>query len=148
MIESIDFERLVRLNQFNWFKKMLKRSMKSKVLQKVNKIEGFAKNVNNILSSLLDLIESFELFLWVFLWVPTNMTELVHMYLVTWLNWLIYSIYTDSWWLNQYIFTFCLDWIDWFGMSRIQVWLRFMIGKDGRDSPFISVSCTWSTSKH
>ena len=50
-----------------------------------------------------------------------DLIESIHMYLVTWLNWLIYSSYTDSWWLNQYIFTFCHDWVDWFGMSRIQV---------------------------
>ena len=85
------------------------------MVKKVNEIKSFSKKVNNILTWLIDLIESFELF-----W---DLIESVHTYLVTWLNWLIYSSYTDSRWLNQYIFTFCHDWNDWFGKSRIQVCL-------------------------
>ena len=53
-----------------------------------------------------------------------QLLESVHMSLVTWLNWLIYSSFTDSRWLNQFIFTFCHGWIDWFGMSQIWVWHR------------------------
>ena len=56
-----------------------------------------------------------------------ELIESVDMSLVTWLNWLTYSSYTDSWWLNQYIFTFYHDWIDCFGISRIQFWFEFNI---------------------
>ena len=39
-MESIDYERLVWLNQFNWCKK--------KIWKKVNEIEGFPEKVNEI----------------------------------------------------------------------------------------------------
>ena len=67
-------------------------------------------------SSSINLSESFELFLWVD-WVGSyklsNVTKLI----------VIFKLY-HSLWSNQYIFTCCHDWIDWFGMSRVQVWSR------------------------
>ena len=76
-----------------------------------------------------------------------DLIESINMYFVTWLNWLVYSSYTDSLWLNQYIFTFYHDWIDWFGMSRIQVSLHFPSQNFGRLKSFW-VILTWVTQCH
>ena len=110
MIESIGFERPVWFNQIKEFKNALKHQQKWNISQKR---VGFPKNVQQH----IELIDWFD---WI-IWFIIELIESVHLYLATWLNWLIYSSYTDSWCLAQYVFTFCHDWVDWFGMSRIQV---------------------------
>ena len=103
VIKSIDFERLVLLNLFY-----------SKIIKKVNKIEGFQKNqLNRRFSREMSTKYWLDWLIWLHhLSYSCELLESVHMFLVTWLNWLIYSSCTDSWWSNQYLFTFCHDWID------------------------------------
>ena len=58
-------------------------------------------------------IESFELSSsadWVDAYVFAKTIELIQILKLT-----------DSLWVNRYIFTFSCDWMDWFGMSRIQI---------------------------
>ena len=124
------------LNQLNWFKISPKKvSEIERFPKKVNKIERFPKKVNKmkLFPKNVNEIEYFpKTSAYRMSWLiglnhlshSFDLIESIHMYLVTWLNWLVYSSYTDSWWLEQFIVTFYHDWVDWFGMSRIQVcWL-------------------------
>ena len=119
MIESIELiqnisKMLTKLNisqkKVNKIECFPKQSTELNVFyEKVNKID-FPKNQHIYWVDWL--IKSFESILWL---------ESICMYLVAWLNGLVYSSYANTWWLNQFIFTFCHDWVDWFGMSHIQV---------------------------
>ena len=86
------------------------------------------------MSWLIGLIESFESFLWL---------EAIH---VTRLKWLVYSSYTDWWWLNEFIFTFCHDRVHWFGMSRIRVWLRCELDWSENSKKLKTRANTWPLS--
>ena len=111
-VNSIDSENAKKVNEIEGFRKM------------VDEIEGFPKKINNTSGWLIGLIESFELFLWVD-WVGSYV-------LSNMLNWLIYASYTDSWWLNQYIFTYSV--IAWIDLAWVVYKSKFSTHLSERDS--------------
>ena len=119
----IDFDGLVWLIQWNWFKISLRKVNGLEGFpekKKMNEVEGFARKWSTyIMSWLIDSIEWFESFF--------DLVESIHLYLRTWSNGLVPNqvipIHGDL-----VIFIFCHDWIDYdwidgFGMNRIRVCL-------------------------
>ena len=83
MIESIRFHKVGDWADLLWASGVIEPIQLIKNAKRTNEIDGFPKKVNNLLSSLIDLIESFGLFLcvyWVGPCVLSNMIALIDIF--------------------------------------------------------------------